>query len=91
MLNSDSMHVDGPAQNVCGFNVTSKLVTSAEADSLITFGFQMLSPKSDFSGSDEVAAVAKVFRDKRAAVLARKKAYVYQVPPRLDAPQMLLD
>lgn len=50
----------------------------------------MLNRESDISDSAVGKAAAEVYKGKKPAVLARKKAIVWEVPHGLDATQVLL-
>lgn len=54
---------------------------------MLAFAFQVLSPKSDITGSGLVKAAAKVLKKEEAAVLAGEKADVWENPLGLDAMQ----
>lgn len=53
-------------------DVYSEALTATETDLVLMFFSQVLNAKSDISGSEEVAAAAKVFKDDRAALLENK-------------------
>lgn len=72
-----------------GCNVDSELPAAAEADPVLKVASQGLSPKSDISGSIKVILVAKVFKEKRAELMASKKARLRKTPPALDPTQVL--
>lgn len=57
---------------------------------MLTFLCRGLGPKSKISGSGEVKAVAKLFRDKNAALLASKRASMLDVLPWFHDTQVLL-
>lgn len=58
-------------------------------DSVLAFVSQLLDPKCGISDSAEVVAAAKIFKNERAVVLARKLACVRKTLPGLDATQVL--
>lgn len=65
-----------------GYNIDPEVLNAAKPDSVLKSASQVLSPKSDVSESGEVKAVATVFTDKTGALLTRKKASVWELPPR---------
>lgn len=70
-------------------DVDSELLTGADADLVLTSASEMLDPQSNASGSAEVRAAAKVFKDLRAAFLATWKARVGEIPCEPYATQVL--
>lgn len=60
-----------------GCDVDSELLNAADKDLVVMFLAQVLSSTLDIGGSAEVVAAVKVFKDEKAAVLARKKAGVW--------------
>lgn len=64
-------------------------MSAAEPDSVLTFASHVLIPTSDIIESGEVKAAAKVVTDETGAVLAKKKENVWEVPPELDARQVV--
>lgn len=63
-------------KKLVGCDVDSELGTTAKTDLELAFGFRVLSPMSEISGSEEVKVAAKVFKKKRAAVMANKRTSV---------------
>lgn len=55
-------------------NADSALLTAAETALLLTTAPQLPDPNSDISGSVEVKAATKIFKDEGEALLANKKA-----------------
>lgn len=72
-----------------GSDADSELPTAPEASLMSKLASQALSLKSDISGSREVTAAAKFSEEERAALLANKKATVWEVPHRSVATQVL--
>lgn len=68
-----------------GSDVISEPLTAAERNRSLASSFPLLSQKSDIRDIEEVKAAAKVPRDERAALSARKEASVWETPPGLDA------
>lgn len=66
-----------------------KMLSVAKADLVLTLVSRVLNPKSDTSGSGEVKAAAQVFTDESDALLARKKAPVWEAAPELDERQVM--
>lgn len=66
------------------------LLTTAVADLALPVASQVLEPKSSITSSEEVEADAKVFKEKRAALLVSKKVSVREVPSGINATQVML-
>lgn len=62
--------------------------TVAEADRVLTLVSQVLKPKSEISGSGELKAGARMFRDKTTALVANTNGTVSKVWSALEATQM---
>lgn len=65
-------------------DVDCELLNSQEADLVSTFASRVLNPKCYIRDSAETKAVARVFEERRAALLTNKKASVSEVWPELD-------
>lgn len=72
-----------------GCDVDTEVVIAAEPDSVGTSASHVLNPKSDINKSSEVKAASKVSTDKMRAFLASKKAFLWEVPPKLNATQVM--
>lgn len=72
-----------------GCDLDSDLLMAAKPDLLLTFALQVLNPKSDITGDEEVRAAARAFKEKVAVVSARRRATAWEAPPGLDATQMM--
>lgn len=67
----------------------SVVVTDADADLVMTPASQEFKPKSDIADDREVKAASKVYKDEMAALSAQRKDIVRDVPPKLDAVQVM--
>lgn len=75
-------------RKTAGCDLDSEVLSAAKPDLLLTFAPQMLSQSSDVKESGEVKEVLRNFREKRAEVLACKRATAWEVPRGLDGLQV---
>lgn len=70
-----------------GRDTDSEVPTAAIVNLLLALVSQSLDPESDISRSGEEKSAAMVFEEETNALLAVKRASVWEVPSRLDATQ----
>lgn len=73
-----------------GYYMSPEVLTAAAAKCASIYTSQRLSWKFDINGGGEVKAVAKVFKDKKATLLATEKGSMWNIPPVQSTPQVLL-
>lgn len=88
IIKSENMRLRAQQKKFMTCDVHSELLIATKANVVLTFVFQILESKFRISGSAEVNAAAKVFREKRATLLG-KKTKKCAVSLGLDATQVL--
>lgn len=74
-----------------GCNLDSAVVNAAESDLLLTFASQALSLLFNITEDQEMREAARRFKEKAAEAMAWKRANAWEVPPGLDATQVMLE
>lgn len=77
-------------RKLAGCDSKLDILSAAEHDLLLTFASQTLNPSSDITRNKEMRAAAQKLKKIVAAVLARRRAIAWSVPPGPDATQVML-